>query len=99
MGLVAPASPFDRADFEAGVAELRRLGLEPVLDERVFDRRGDCGRAVAEVRAASLLQALDELGADAVIAVRGGYGSVETLPLLDAAACAGPARRLSGTAT
>ncbi len=35
------------------------------------------------VRVMSLLRAFDEMDADAVIAVRGGYGSVELLPLLD----------------
>ena len=33
VALVAPASPFDRAEFDAGVVELRRLGLEPVFDD------------------------------------------------------------------
>ena len=33
VALVAPASPFDRAEFDAGVAELRRLGFEPVFDD------------------------------------------------------------------
>ncbi len=40
IALVAPASPFERAQFEAGVAELRRLGLEAVFDDRVFEREG-----------------------------------------------------------
>src|SRR6185503_12562304 len=35
------------------------------------------------VRVMSFLRAIDEMDADAVIAVRGGYGSVEILPLLD----------------
>ena len=40
IGLVAPASPFDRDSFDNGAAELTRLGFEPVFDERVFERRG-----------------------------------------------------------
>ena len=82
VALVAPASPFDRADFDAGVVELKRLGLEAVWDADVFERQAfTAGRP--EVRVQSLLRALGELEADAVIAVRGGYGSVELLPLLD----------------
>jgi len=82
VALVAPASPFVRAEFDAGVAELERLGLEPVYDDDVFDREAmTAGRP--RVRAKSLLRAFDSLGADAVISVRGGYGSVELLPLLD----------------
>jgi muramoyltetrapeptide carboxypeptidase len=82
VALVAPASAFDRAEFDAGVAELKRLGFEPVWDDTVFERRamtaGD-----ANVRVRAFERALDQLGADAVVAVRGGYGSVELLPGLD----------------
>jgi muramoyltetrapeptide carboxypeptidase len=82
VALVAPASAFDRAAFEAGVAELRRLGLDPVWDDRVFDRQAvTAGRP--RVRVLSFLDALDTMDADAVIAIRGGYGSVEILPLID----------------
>src|SRR5258708_10749521 len=38
IGIVAPASPFARESFDAGVAELRRLGYEPVYDDSVFAR-------------------------------------------------------------
>lgn len=83
VALVAPASSFDRAEFDAGVAELKRLGLDPVYDEDVFDRQAfTAGRP--RVRTLALLRAFDKMEADAVIAVRGGYGSVELLPLLDA---------------
>ena len=40
LAIVAPASGFDRSDFEHGLAELRALGFDPVYDERVFDRLG-----------------------------------------------------------
>ncbi len=83
VALVAPASPFDRTEFEAGVAELRRLGLEPVWDDSVFAQQTlSAGRP--RVRADALQRAFDAMDADAVIAVRGGYGSVEVLPLVDA---------------
>lgn len=82
IALVAPASAFDRAEFDQGVAELKRLGFEPVYDESVFDREPlTAGRP--RVRVMALLRAFDEMDADAVVAVRGGYGSVELLPLLD----------------
>jgi muramoyltetrapeptide carboxypeptidase len=83
IALVAPASPFNRAEFEAGVAELRELGLEPVFEDTIFERQAfTAGRPI--VRALALMRAFDSLDADAVMAVRGGYGSVELLPLLDA---------------
>ena len=82
IALVAPASAFDRGDFDAGVAELKRLGFEPVWDDTIFEREAITA-GHPRVRVGSLLHALDEMSADAVIAVRGGYGSVEILPLLD----------------
>jgi muramoyltetrapeptide carboxypeptidase len=82
VAVVAPASPFERDEFDAGLAELRRLGFEPVHDERVFDRQGFVAGA-ARSRASSLNAAWRQPDVDAIIAVRGGYGSVETLPDLD----------------
>jgi muramoyltetrapeptide carboxypeptidase len=81
VALVAPASAFDRTQFDAGVAELERLGFDVVYDENVFDRLPFTAGA-PESRARALLRAFDELDADLVMPVRGGYGSVELLPLL-----------------
>lgn len=82
IALVAPASSFNREEFDAGVAELKRLGLQPVWDDDVFDR-GAFTAGPPRVRSLALMRGFDTLGADAVMAVRGGYGSVELLPLLD----------------
>ena len=38
LAVVAPASAFARAEFDEGIAEIRRLGFEPVYDESVFAR-------------------------------------------------------------
>jgi muramoyltetrapeptide carboxypeptidase len=84
IALVAPASGFDRSEFDAGVVELRRLGVEPVWDDAIFERSAiTAGRPGS--RATSFMRAMGVMDADAVVAVRGGYGSVEILPLLDAA--------------
>jgi len=83
LAIVAPASPFDRDEFDLGVEEVRRLGFEPVYDSSVFERR----RYVAgspEVRAAALRQAWCDPSIAGVIGIRGGYGSAQLLPLLDA---------------
>jgi muramoyltetrapeptide carboxypeptidase len=85
VALVAPASPFERADFDAGVVELRRLGFEPVWDDRVFERQAFVAGSAA-ARTAELQHALTRPDVDAVIAVRGGYGSVHTIAGLDAGA-------------
>jgi muramoyltetrapeptide carboxypeptidase len=83
IAVIAPASPFSRDEFDAGVAELRRLGFEPVYDESVFARtRYTAGEP--ELRARAFRQAWADPSVAALIAVRGGYGSVQILPLLDA---------------
>jgi muramoyltetrapeptide carboxypeptidase len=82
VALVAPASPFERDDFEAGLAELRRLGFQPVHDEHIFDRQGFVA-GPSRSRADSLNAAWRRPDVDAIVAVRGGYGSVETLADLD----------------
>jgi muramoyltetrapeptide carboxypeptidase len=82
IAIVAPASQAPRAEFDAGVAELRRLGFEPVFDENVFDRTAYlAGPAVA--RTAAFQRAWSDPGIAALVAVRGGFGSVHLLPLLD----------------
>src|SRR5829696_8660646 len=84
VAVVAPASPFARAEFDAGVNELRRLGYEPVFEESVFARaRYTAGDA--PLRAAAFRRAWADPAVAALIAVRGGYGSVQMLTLLDPA--------------
>jgi muramoyltetrapeptide carboxypeptidase len=84
VALVAPASSFKREEFDAGVRELERLGFEAVYDDRVFARdRFVAGPA--ELRASAIHDAWRDPSIAALIAVRGGYGSAQLLPLLDPA--------------
>jgi muramoyltetrapeptide carboxypeptidase len=82
LAIVAPASAFERDEFDAGIAELRRIGFVPVYDDSVFARRrylaGD-----ASLRAAAIRRAWADPSIAGIIAVRGGYGSAQLLPLLD----------------
>jgi muramoyltetrapeptide carboxypeptidase len=84
IAIVSPASPFSREEFDRGVKELRRLGYEPTYDEDVFARTGTYLSGAAALRAAAFSRAWSDPSVDALIAVRGGYGSVQMLPLLDA---------------
>lgn len=82
VALVAPASSFAVEEVAAGVAELARLGLEAVYDDSIFDK----DRFVAgspEVRANAIQKAWADPSIAALIAMRGGYGSAQVLPLLD----------------
>jgi muramoyltetrapeptide carboxypeptidase len=82
LAVVAPASPFDRDEFNRGVEEIRRLGFEPVYDESVFARQRYVAGAPG-VRAAAIRQAWRDPGIRGLIGVRGGYGSAQLLPLFD----------------
>ncbi len=85
IAIVAPASPFDRNEFDRGVDEIKRLGFVPTYDESVFARRAYVAGS-PEVRAAAFQAAWDDPAIAGVIAARGGYGSAQILPLLDARA-------------
>ena len=85
IAVVAPGSPFARDEFEAGVAELRALGFEPVYEESIFARDGYLA-GPAGVRAATWMRAWCDPSIAALVAARGGYGSVQMLPLFDGAA-------------
>ena len=98
VALVAPGSPFDPAAFETGVAELKHIGLDPVFDARVFASHPIVA-GPADVRAAILAEAIARTDVAAVVAIRGGYGSAETLPYLDAAAFRRSRKAMSVTAT
>jgi muramoyltetrapeptide carboxypeptidase len=74
IGLIAPASNFNREAFERGCQSLRRLGYEPVFSDDIFDRdlyfAGSAERRLREFE--SMVQRVD---VSALIGVRGGYGS------------------------
>jgi muramoyltetrapeptide carboxypeptidase len=84
IAVLAPASSFKREEFDAGVAEISRLGFVPVYDDSVFAKGVPPYVAgSAELRAAAIKTALSDPSIDGIIAVRGGYGSAQVLPLLD----------------
>jgi muramoyltetrapeptide carboxypeptidase len=82
IAVVAPASPFARAEFDAGVEELRTLGFDPVYDESVFERQGYVAGS-AQTRANAFSNAWNDPSIAGLVAARGGYGSVQVLPLVD----------------
>jgi muramoyltetrapeptide carboxypeptidase len=84
LAVVAPASPFPRDEFDQGILELERLGFVPVFDESVFARRHYVA-GPPELRAEALRRAWRDPSIAGLIGVRGGYGSMQLLPLLDPA--------------
>lgn len=82
VALVAPASSFPAEEIDAGVAELARLGLQAVYDQSIFDKERFVAGS-AQTRAAAIRKAWADPDIAALVAIRGGYGSAQLLPLLD----------------
>lgn len=82
IGLLAPASSFNREAFERGCERLGQMGYEPVYSPEIFTRdlyfAGTAERRVNELKALLLR---DDIAA--LICVRGGYGSNYLLEQLD----------------
>ena len=89
IAVVAPASNCPREEFDRGIGEIRRLGFEPTFESSVFDRAA-FSAGEPHVRAEAFVTAWNAPEVAAVIAVRGGYGSVALLPLLEQAALGDP---------
>ena len=82
IGIIAPASSFNREAFLRGCNRLRQMGYEPVYAESIFDR--DIYFAgTAERRTHELLDYWRRDDIAALICVRGGYGSNYLLEKLD----------------
>ncbi len=83
--VIAPASPFDPAELERGLAVLRdRLGLRPRHRPDLTARRGylagDDARRLEEWR-----EAVADPEARAIFCARGGYGTMRLLAAIDPA--------------
>jgi muramoyltetrapeptide carboxypeptidase len=74
VGLIAPASSFNREAFDAGCDRLRQMGYEPVYSPGVFDQDlYFAGRVERRLRELEDMLERDDIAA--LIGIRGGYGS------------------------
>lgn len=87
MAVVAPASGCPGDELERGIAELRRLGFDAAYSPVVAARGLFSAGSPAE-RARDFQTAWTDPSVSALVALRGGYGSAQLLPLLDAGAIA-----------
>jgi len=96
IAIVAPASGLARDEFARGVAEIARLGFEPVYDDSVFARDSGYLAGPAALRAEAFLRYWRDPGVAALVAARGGYGSVQLLPIIGEALREGPPKLFIG---
>lgn len=82
IGILAPASSFNREAFERGCNRLREMGYEPVYSPEIFARdlyfAGSAERRLTELKSLLLR---DDIAA--LVCVRGGYGANYLLQKLD----------------
>ena len=96
VALVAPAGPLrSPEELESSIANVRRLGWEPVLGANVLARHGYLGGHDAE-RLHDFNAALADETIDAIWCVRGGYGATRLLPHIDYASLTRRPRALIG---
>ncbi|HEU4565623.1 MAG TPA: LD-carboxypeptidase [Gemmatimonadaceae bacterium] len=83
VALIAPAGPLrGEEDVARAESNARALGWEPVVAEGALSRRGYLAGPDDE-RAAELRAALDDPRVDGVWCLRGGYGTMRILDVLD----------------
>lgn len=82
VALVAPAGPVTAERISTALEQCESLGLEPVLGEHARGRTGYLSAPDAQ-RARDIQAAIDDDTISAVWALRGGYGTMRILPLLD----------------
>ena len=81
ISVVSSASPCVREDLDRGMAEIRRLGFTPICEASALDRTGFTAGSPT-VRAAAFRTAWCDPSISALIAARGGHGSVHLLETL-----------------
>jgi muramoyltetrapeptide carboxypeptidase len=84
LAVVSPASAVKAELVRKGMAALAGLGYEPVLFPHALARGPIYYAGSAQERADDLMEAFRDGSIDGVICSRGGWGSAELLPLLDA---------------
>jgi muramoyltetrapeptide carboxypeptidase len=84
LGIVSPASAAPHELVERGVAELERLGYRSKLFPHALDRGPLNYAGSVEDRVGDLHAAFADADVDAILCTRGGWGTAELLPHLDA---------------
>ncbi len=85
LGVVAPASPFDRESFEMGVQVLRGMGFHPYIPQEIFDQ-SDYLAGSDRSRADLINRLFVDPDIAGIVCARGGYGALRILPLLNSSA-------------
>ena len=83
IAVVSPASAAKAEQVERGVARLKAFGYQPVVMPHALNRGPLYYAGTAEQRIEDLHAAFADSSIEGIFCTRGGWGSVELLPLLD----------------
>lgn len=83
IGIVAPASPVEETEVMKAKAEFIQMGFNIRLGDSCFEHYGGYLAGTPELRAADIHAMFSNQDIDAIICLRGGYGSPQLLNLLD----------------
>jgi len=83
IGIVAPAWAFNRLRFRKGVAKLEQLGFKVKYDKSIFSNYWSMA-GHDEQRAAQINDMFADKEVKAIFCAKAGYGSIRTIPFLDA---------------
>ncbi len=84
IGVLAPSGAVNSGPLSVGVSAIQREGFEVVLAEGISDRKGYLA-GEQELRARALEQLFAREDVRAIFCARGGFGSIQLLPLLNPA--------------
>lgn len=84
IGVLAPSGAVNSGPLSEGVSAIQREGFEVILAEGISDRRGYLA-GEQSLRARALEQLFARKDVQAIFCARGGFGSIQLLPLLNPA--------------
>lgn len=82
IGIVAPASPFDREIFSQGLETIRSMGFRTYVPDELLRESGYLA-GTDEHRAKLVSQLFKDNHVNAIVCAKGGFGTIRILPLLD----------------
>lgn len=83
IGIVAPAWTFDKSRFKKGLAQLQRFGFKVKYDKSIFKRYWSMA-GHDQARAEQINRMFADKEVRAILCAKAGYGSIRTIPYLDA---------------
>jgi muramoyltetrapeptide carboxypeptidase len=82
IGLITPSGPINKQQLDDAVSQLKSLGFNTYYEKSVLDQYGYFAGKDAD-RAAELNKMFGNEKVDAILCVRGGYGAIRILDMLD----------------